>query len=627
MSNSVLEEQQAVENKGIYWEEEKKPEDRGRAAYAAFKYVEDEQSVWRENTLDHVRMYRNIEMMGYYGRSAVTPVTMHRIPLSLNVVRNMANAVHSRITRNKIKCIYQCKGADWGAKERSRKLEAFGTGLALKGKLHKKTAQAFVDLLITGTGVMKTFAIKSRKEVLFERIFSPNLMVDFAEGADVTQTPAHYYEVKFPSKHTLIRRYPNMRAEIEALPTLTSGDGDPFYALQESDASDKVKIVESLFIDPDDPARGILSIVGEGGIELTGGEWTAGDPYSVMRWSTSNLGWYGMGLAEELKGIQSEINKLLRKIATAMGLLGNPYIFADRSSNIQKGNITDIPGSIILYNGKEPKINAPATVHPEMFQHLDRLYSRAYEIAGISQLSAHGEKPAGLESGRSLLVYDDIQDSDRFATVHEQWSELHVDCISKGVRAASLIPDYEVPIYGKSSYEVIRRKDLDLKDDDWVIHPMPASMLGDTPAGQIEMVDMLAKRGYIENKSDLLEEIATPDVAAYLKRHTSPKRLIEKIIGSMLQGGEYIPPASELNLALCLDTAQLMYLEAQLDGCPEENLQKVDDFMVQVTYLINKASAKSPPSIGAMPQPQSQVPQIPAQAGAMPGAPPPQLMQ
>jgi hypothetical protein len=41
-------------------------------------------------------------------------------------------------------------------------------------------------------------------------------------------------------------------------------------------------------------------------------------------------------------------------------------------------------------------------MHPEVYNHLDRLYQRAYEISGISELSATGKKPAGLESGAAL---------------------------------------------------------------------------------------------------------------------------------------------------------------------------------------------------------------------------------
>jgi hypothetical protein len=41
-------------------------------------------------------------------------------------------------------------------------------------------------------------------------------------------------------------------------------------------------------------------------------------------------------------------------------------------------------------------------MHPEVYSHMERLFGKAYEIAGISELSATGKKPPGLESGAAL---------------------------------------------------------------------------------------------------------------------------------------------------------------------------------------------------------------------------------
>lgn len=603
--------------KGLYWEEETDAEARGKAVQQVFDAIEDEQSSYRQRTLEHMRMYRNLNMLSHV--SGVISPTMLSSPLALNVVRNMTNAVHSKITKHRVKTTFQTIGGDWQMREKARLLDAYGLGLTLRENLPRVTPKCVLDALVIGHGVMKTY--KSQGKPVFERIFSPNLVVDFAEGA--FGNPAHYYEVRLIDKQRLKRMYPDHAEEIEQMNPVTSSDDD-FYLFQESPSTTMIRVVQALYIDPDDEKKGFLSVVANGR-ELHGAKWTDGDPYSVIRWGEGNMGWYGMGLAEELRGIQIEINRLLRKIQTAFSLLANPYILADRSSAISRGQITDMPGSVILYNGKEPRVNAPMTVHPEVFAHLDRLYQRAYEISGVSQLSAQGQKPPGLESGRAMLVYEDVE-SDRFADFHRQWDELNVDCVRKAVRIGSKIAGYSVRLFGQEEYEEINfKRDIGLDDDEWSVYPMPTALLGETPPAQIDNAERLMKMGLITEPTELLEQVTTPDIQAYVKRVTAPKRLAEKLVGRLLAGKEYIGPEPQMNLALTLEVAQTMYLEARMkDDFPEKRLELVRRFMTRTVDLINQAAQPPTMGAGAMgPGAAPQLPQGPAPEGA---APPPAPM-
>lgn len=598
----------------VYWEEETDPKERGPAVQACFEAVIDEQRSYREATLTHIRMYRNFASLGagagYRSSSLATP-------LSLNVIRNMVNAVHAKITKHRVKTTMQTSGASWEMRELSRNLDAYALGLTLQEQLPEKTPRAFLDCAVTGIGVMKTYADRVSKKPVFEWIFSPNLVVDFAEGA--FGNPAHYYEVKFVDKRRLKRLYPKMEDEIEKVACVSATD-DEFYAFHDSKSNTMVRVVEALYVNPDDPKKGFLSIVA-GGVELHGGEWKQGDPYSTMRWGRCNIGWHGMGLPEELKGIQVEINRLVRKIQAAFGLLANPYILADRSSAIARGQITDIPGSVILYNGREPRIHAPQTVHAEVFAHLDRLYQRAYEIAGISQLSAQA-KASPFESGRAMLVHEEIE-SDRFADMHRQWDDLHVDCLRKAIRAASTISGYKVRVFGEDSFEEIDfQKDIKLKDTEWVIRPMATALLGETPPAQIDNLERFVKMGVLDNPADMLDQIDAPDLKAYLKRATASKRIIEKTVGRMLAGKGYLPPEPQDNLALALDVANGMYQEARLNDCPEDRLELVRTYMSRVKDLLKMAAGPgNVPTTGATAAPGG-APPIPSGPAPAPPAPP-----
>ena len=600
------------------WETIEDSDARGKQLKETFESTLDEQSTFRSETLKHVRLYRNLNNMAYLTPS--NSVGAISSPLSLNVIRNMVNAVHSKITKHRVKATFQTAGASYEMREKAKKLDAYCLGQFQKEKIHDQTRMVFLDAAVTGTGVLKTFP--GAKNVRFERVFAPNLVVDLAEGAHLC--PAHYYEISYVDRSVLFRKFgksEEAQTAIDAAPDASSTDDD-FYVFRDSPSADLVQVVTAYYFNPEDEFDGFRSTIIAGtGFELEGGAYTSGNLYSVMRWSTSNLGWYGMGLAEELKGIQLEINRLIRKIQTAFGLLANPYILADRASSIRRGHLTDMPGSVIEYSGKEPRVNAPMTVHPEVFAHLDRLYQRAYEIAGISQLSAQSQKPQGLESGRAMLVYEDIE-SDRFADVHRQWDDLHVDAARKGIRAGQKVRGYKVFVWGKDNMEVLDfKKDIDLEEDEWMIRPMPTSFLGETPAAQIETAERLAKSGLISEPSEILEQSSNPDVAAYVKSVTSPKHWIEQTVGAMMAGKPFISPEPEMNLALALDIANRMYSQMRLiEGFPQERLRVVRQFMTRTKDLINMAGAgKAPPTMGATAAPGGPPP-IPG--GPMPPPPP-----
>lgn len=589
--------------------------DRGNELQMTFNAVLDEQGSYRTETLRHLRLYRNLNNIAYltsYGPTAIVT------PLSLNVIRAMTNEVHSKVTKHRVKVTMQTSGASYERRELAQKLDAYALGLTLKEQLHRQTRLAFLDCVVTGTGVMKTFADKPRKRVRFERKFSPNCVVDLAEGAYLC--PAHYYEIDYVDRSLLTRRYPDKKDAIAGAKKATSTE-DEFFLFNDSPSADLVQVVTGWWFNPDDEFDGFKSVV-VNSHELEGGEYNLGNPFSVMRWSTSNLGWYGMGLAEEIKGIQLEINRLIRKIQNAQSLLSNPYVLADRASNIARGQLTDIPGSVILFNGKEPRVVAPAVMNAEVYHHLDRLYQRAYEIARLTRMNVPA-KATPYESGRAKLIDEDTE-SDSFADVHRQWDDLHVDCIQKGIRAARSIPGYKVAVWGKDMMEVLDfKKDIDLEEDEWLIRPMPTALLGETPPAQIDNIDRFLKMGIIDDPDDLLDQVDSPDVKAFLRGKTSPKRLIKKVVSSMLAGGPYIGPEPEMNLALALEVANEMYTEMRLiDGFPKERLRNVRQFMVRTKDLIKMAAGPSNvPTMGAVASPGG-APPLPGASAPMPAPAP-----
>ncbi len=581
------------------------------------------QSAMRENDMRHLRMYRNMALAGM-GISSSSRTGSGQAPLSLNVARNMVNAVTSKIAKHRPKGTFQTFGAGYKSRKKARDLEQFSDGMLYKERFRESAPEIFKDIGVLGTGFAKVCPIGGGK-ICMERVFSPEITIDSAEG--MHRKPQNWYQSKYVDKRWLASRTNDaaLKArilELDCSATHMDEAEQEFFSYTKD--QEMVRLDEGYRLSSDDKEKDGHFVQAVQGVLLVKKPWKWDfAPFAVARWSESPLGFWGMGLCEELVGIQVEINRLVRKIQTSFQLLANPYVLADRSSNIARSSITDIPGSVILYNGREPRVYAPSTVSPEVFSHLDRLYQRAYELAGISQLSAQSQKPVGFESGRAILVFEDIE-ADRFSSVFREWENLHMRVIELGLWAAEQESAYWVP--AKKSLGLTKQKfsEMGVDRSDVQVQIMATSVLGDTPSGQIDELERLAAKGIIGGPEDMADQILDPDIKAILNRVAAPKRVVEKIIESMLEGGEYQPPEPFMDLQLAMITSQSMYLEALEDGTHTAlEMRNVRKFMNGVASLVMLGQQKPSDAAavpGAAPGPLTA---MPSGGMAPPGAEPP----
>lgn len=553
--------------------------------------IRESQSQLRENDLRHLRMYRSMALAGM-GVSTFSRAAAGQAPLSLNVARSMINAATSKIAKNRPKGTFQTFGAGYVARRKARELEQFAEGMLYKERFREKAPEIFKNIATLGTGFSKVCPLGGGK-ICMENVFAPEITIDSAEG--MHREPRNWYQSKYVDKRWLAARVPEERREdILALRSqraeMSAAEMELFSFTHDQDM---VRLDEAYHLSSDAKEKDGWFAQTCQGVPIVKKPWKWDfAPYAVARWSESPIGFWGMGLAEELVGIQIEINRLVRKIQTSFQLLANPYVLADRASNIARSSITDIPGSVILYNGREPRVYAPSTVSPEVFSHLDRLYQRAYELAGISQLSAQSQKPVGFESGRAILVFEDIE-SDRFATVTRQWEYLHMRTIELGLWAAEEEKAYWVPAKKKLGIEKVKYSDVGVERSDVMTRILPTSVLGDTPSGQLDELERLVQKGIIAGPEDMADQILDPDVQAILNRVAAPKRWVEQIIEDMLEGGEFQPPEPAMNLQGAMLTAQAMYAEAcEKGGHTPEQLRNVRKFMNGIGSLVMLAKQK-----------------------------------
>jgi hypothetical protein len=346
-------------------------------------------------------------------------------------------------------------------------------------------------------------------------------------------------------------------------------------------------------------------------------------PFVFFRWNERPLGFFGQGVAEQLLGIQLEINKILRTIQVSMHLVSVPKIFVEASSKIVTSTLNNKIGGIIKYVGTPPQEGKLGTVPQELFTHLNYLYQRAYEILGISQLSAQSQKPQGLNSGKALRVYNDLE-TERFMDCAKRYEQCYLDaakiCIDLVKEIADDTGNFTVKAPGSSFLQTVDWAEVQMEEDQYMMQIFPVSALSNTPAAKLQEVQELMQAGLLD-KDEGMRLLDFPDLKAMYNRKNSPVEDIHRTIERFVDTGEYEAPEPYQNLPYGLTTMQEAYLMYKADGAPDEILDLFRRWITDAHEILDAATQPPPAVLG---QPQPGQPQIgpDGQPLAAPMAPP-----
>ena len=581
------------------------------------KYIRNNQADRKVEDLLHASMYGGLPVQGFGFGSAVRRPLATSTRLSLNVCRNMVGAVTSKIAaKNKPKPTFLTEGGNWELREKAQKLEKFVSGVFYESGVYAQLTKCFRDACIYGTGVLKIYEGDKRVEV--ERVIPWEIVVD--DGESVYGTPRNIYQRKYvdrlvlKSKWAVGDRADEIAAALAVRQAVDPDDAE--YAYQTT--ADQVLVTEAWHLGESDSEKG-RHVICIDGCTLLDEEWDGPFPFAFMRWSEPVVGFFGVGLIDELMGIQREINKLLQQIQRGHHLIAGHWL-VENGSKVVTSQINNDLASIVKYSGTRPDYQAPAIIAPEVYSHLWQLYAKAFEISGISQLNATGMKPAGLDSGEAQRVYQDIQ-TERFLEVGQGFEEFVVEAARQTVRCAKRIGgSYRVRAVDKGGIEFIDWSDIDLKEDLYVIKVYPTSMIPTTPAGKQAWASDMIKSGVIPPE-DVLEIVDFPDTEAYAKRRLAARRVIERNIAHMITKGEFITPEPADNHQLALRLVNEAYHEARLDGVPEERLELMRRYMADTNDFLGAAAPPAaPPAPPMNPMDPGMAPPMPP-----PGAAPPPM--
>ena len=155
-------------------------------------------------------------------------------------------------------------------------------------------------------------------------------------------------------------------------------------------------------------------------------------PYLFIYFSDPIKSNTSQSVVDHLYGIQMQIDEILAVMKDSNQKNPCMTLLVPRSSNIKTNMLSNRTGQIIQNDPIPGQTASPVTyatndiISAQFVQLLDKLKNDAYEVVGISQLSATSQKPTGLNSGVALSTMEDIE-SDRFETQLNNVIRLYVD--------------------------------------------------------------------------------------------------------------------------------------------------------------------------------------------------------
>lgn len=587
------------------------------------------QDARRMNDLIHASLYGNVPVTGFGPFHQNRRIGGAHARLSLNVVRNMVSAVVSKIAaKNKVKVSFLPQGGShsYDIKRKAEKCEQLVDGVFYDRGVYKKQRAIFRDCTVFGTGLLKVVTDEQVKRIVADRTPQWEMLVDETDGAN--GEPRSIYQQKPYDKLVLKDMFPKFAEQIEKSQTRSED-----VPMNPDTTADVVIATEAWHLPSGPDAKDGRRCIILPEVTLCDDPYDYDTfPFAVMRWAEDLDGFFGIGLAYELAGIQAEINDLLQEIQEGHHIITG-FWAVEQGSRVTSQHINDDLSKIIRYAGTRPDYIVPSVIAAEVYQHLWNLYAKAYEITGISQLTAQSQKPAGLNSGEALRRYSDIV-TERFLEVGSMLEEWTIDAAKLTLRCANEIVDehksFPVVTRTKKSLETLDYADYRLEKGDYEIEAFPTSVLPNTPPGRVAFVQDLvnSKMMGAEDGFDLLN---FPDTKGYAKRRLARRTTFERNVASILSHGEYLPPEPLDDHEFALAELPNVYAEWRDDGVEQAKLELLLRYGTmtfrywKLEQVQGPHAAFDPANAGAQGAPQAVAGGAPLPPQPQPGGAPPPI--
>lgn len=389
-------------------------------------------------------------------------------PPSLNVIKSVIDTLTSKIAQSKVRPFFNVVNGDFKDIQAAKQAQQYFDIFFDQQGVTRLVAESFKDSCIFDTGVI---FINPKTKVISKAL--PNQVYIRPSERTYNKLTRCYYEQKdFPL-------------------SLLSED------IRKKIVRDGIEYVDyGLYFDINDH---ILAHTLNG--RLAKKEEYLGEqiPFVFIYYENPVVGNSASSVCDILNTIQNQIDLIMAKISDAMQLTPANTILVPDGSGLKASMMNNRIGNVLTYKMSPNMTSSPVSIATPSFidnqylQLLQSLFEKAYELVGVSQLSAQSKKPGGLESGVALSTMEDVE-SERFETQLNQVIHCYVDiakaCIAVFNQEDDILPQ-------RNNRMPMKWKDIVKASDMFEIQYSAADSLSKDPSVKLKQLQALVQAGVI----------------------------------------------------------------------------------------------------------------------------------
>ena len=251
-----------------------------------------------------------------------------------------------------------------------------------------------------------------------------------------------------------------------------------------------------------------------------------------------------VSIVDELEGIQTQIDLINAKIAATSQLTPANLVFIDEQSGLKSSDVNNkdcqiYPVGIQPGNTANPvNVVTPVPFDPYWSSMLDFYINKAYDMIGISQLSAQSRKPSGLDSGVALQTMEDIE-SDRFEVQVNHFINAYINVTRKLIE---IIPeDFEI-LPADKYQSTMTWATLKEQNNLYKVQYSAATSLSKDPAERAKQIIQMSQIGLI-TPSKAAELMDMPDLTDAYSDAEAMEMAVSAVINNAVEYDLYDVPA------------------------------------------------------------------------------------
>ena len=533
---------------------------------------------------------RNPSIVGLYNIDE-SPENDTTLTPSINVIKSCIDTLTSKIAQSKVRPFFNCINGTFKDINVCKNAQQYFDQYFDIEEVNKKVSMAFRDACIFDHGVIYVDSeTKSITKALPWQVF-----VRPAELTYNNVTRAYYCQNDYPVS-MLPEKYRNK--VLKANPDQEYVTYGIYY--DTVDQCKAVYITELDFVE----------------IEKYEGNRV---PFIFLWYNNPIHGGSSVSVVDMLYGIQCEVNTLMSKVKDASQLSPALTFFLPDDATIKSTQLNNRVGNVITYKATSDMSGSPVTVATPNFidsqyiELINNLKETAYEMVGISQLSAQSKKPSGLNSGIALQTVEDVE-SERFEEQLNQVIRCYVEIAKTCLR---VFPKEETILPDTPNRLDVRWGDIVDEEKKMQIQFSAADSLSKDPSTKLQQLQQLAQVGVIPQER-IAQFMELPDLEGGYSLSNNAINAVLSVIRDCIESDNYDVPdyipipmlkTEIINTQLSLRAANFIK--------NQEDIEKLNQLYNVVVQMEQQMNQPTPEEQAMQQQQQAQQAQMAEQQAAM----------